>query len=151
MIREFVEIDIPSCVKLVGICLSHEFEVDAAKDFVDGLTCPNSEYVTCKRIVWEENGIIIGVCGIYRTDQHPLDHAGICWFGVHPKHRRNGIGSALINWCLQEAVKQKFTTLFVWSVESARSFYERFGFKAVDAYLKPKESDISMIKNLEQL
>lgn len=70
---------------------------------------------------------------------------------VRPQYRRRGIGAALLNRVLQEALRRKATVAFL-EVRSAnhaaQALYERCGFKAIarraDYYSEPREDAVVM-------
>lgn len=60
------------------------------------------------------------------------DQLHLTWIAIAPEFQRKGIGTKLIKYCQQEAVKiQKPLTLQVLSNNQAISLYKRCGFKKI--------------------
>ncbi|MFI5419090.1 MAG: GNAT family N-acetyltransferase [Candidatus Lutacidiplasmatales archaeon] len=82
--------------------------------------------------VAEEGGAIVGVCFVRRKGRHVEDrHLGALGLVVHPEHRRQGIGGALLDYALRASVgKFEIVQLAVVDVnERAMRLYRRFGFE----------------------
>jgi amino-acid N-acetyltransferase len=80
---------------------------------------------------------------VYRQDQGRIrglaalhifweDLGEICSLGVLPDLRKQGIGSLLVEKCLEEARDLGLKRVFVLTSTQNASFFERFGFKEVD-------------------
>lgn len=85
------------------------------------------------------NGKVVGTGLIFFSN----DFASLYWIGVHPDHRRHGLGSALSYEPLKEALRRGYR----WSVLQAQPLgvpvYPKLGFKKVGIlkvfyYLSPK-------------
>ena len=70
---------------------------------------------------------------------HPREFYRVEEFGVSPAYRRQGIGTALIAFCTEEAKKKGFSRmeLDVWEFnEDARKFYKAVGFQTYRRYME---------------
>ena len=109
--------------------------------------CQNQAFVT----VAENDGEIVGYCIIY----YVMDEAEIARIAVDEKVRRQGVGHGLLDFAC-ECCKVKHVQRLLLDVresnESARRFYEQYGF-AVDGirknfYDQPKENAVLMSKSI---
>ena len=107
--------------------------------------CQDQAFVT----VAENDGEIVGYCIIY----YVMDEAEIARIAVDEKVRRQGVGRGLLDFVC-ECCKVKHVQRLLLDVresnESARRFYEQYGF-AVDGirknfYDQPKENAVLMSK-----
>lgn len=88
-------------------------------------------------ILWvaEEDGKILGTCGIFPTQGLPYNHAELVKFYLHPAARGKGIGKKLFERSLNSAVDLGYTSIYIESLpqfSTAIGIYEKYGFK----YLK---------------
>ncbi len=70
---------------------------------------------------------------------HPREFYRVEEFGVSPAYQRQGIGTALIAFCREEAEKRGFTKmeLDVWEFnQDAQKFYEAVGFRTYRRYME---------------
>lgn len=70
---------------------------------------------------------------------HPREFYRVEEFGVSPAYRRQGIGTALIAFCTEEAKKRGFSKmeLDVWEFNrDAQQFYEAVGFHTYRRYME---------------
>ena len=70
---------------------------------------------------------------------HPREFCRVEEFGVSPAYRRQGIGTALIAFCAEEAKEKGFSKmeLDVWEFnEDAREFYKAAGFQTYRRYME---------------
>ncbi|HHT26768.1 MAG TPA: GNAT family N-acetyltransferase [Firmicutes bacterium] len=77
------------------------------------------------------DGTLLGWCDILPHDKPGFTHCGSLGMGVHPDHRRRGIGKRLITEALHRARKQGIerVELEVFaSNPAARALYEQMGF-----------------------
>ena len=90
---------------------------------------PLSPEKICERLrdfsVWESDGRIVG-CGALHLWS---DLAEIRSLAVAEDHWRRGIGSAMVNACLEEAKELNVPTVFTLTYQP--EFFERFGFRRV--------------------
>ena len=109
--------------------------------------CQDQAFVT----VAENDGEIVGYCIIY----YVMDEAEIARIAVDEKVRRQGVGRGLLDFVC-ECCKVKHVQRLLLDVresnESARRFYEQYGF-AVDGirknfYDQPKENAVLMSKSI---
>jgi amino-acid N-acetyltransferase len=86
---------------------------------------------------------------VYRKDQEHIrgiaalrifweDLGEICSLGVLPDLRKKGIGSLLVEKCLEEARELKLKSVFVLTSPQNASFFERFGFEEISKDELPK-------------
>ena len=85
--------------------------------------------------VAEEDGILLGGCGIYPTNGLPANYAELVKFYLLPDSRGKGIGRALIGKSLISAVSLGYEILYLESfpeLGKAVDIYEKSGFKQID-------------------
>ncbi|MDA8083107.1 MAG: GNAT family N-acetyltransferase [Nitrospiraceae bacterium] len=75
---------------------------------------------------------IVGVTGLYHYD-NDKSVVWLGWFGVHPQHRRHGLGSMLLDFSISEASKRGFSVLKLYSSfdeneKAAHCLYRKYGF-----------------------
>lgn len=88
--------------------------------------------------VAEDSGVteLLGIVGLYSPRWIGEQNVYLGWFGVHPDHRRQGLGQLLIQHAEAEAAKLGFRSILVeTSLQPAGTitFYQRVGFVAVAA------------------
>ncbi len=149
-IRSFQKGDLNECIKIIKETLGEYNAKKAKKDFLEGIHPKTKEYTYLKRFVALKDKKIIGIAGVYTLVTHTQKFAGICWYGVKPECQGEGTGKLLLLKIENIAKKAKKKIFFVWAIKKAVHFYEKFGFKVNKKIkLKPKESNILMIKNLK--
>jgi amino-acid N-acetyltransferase len=82
--------------------------------------------------VCEEEGDIIGCCALQVSWQ---DMAEVLSLAVKPEYTRKGIGSILLDACLNDAEELKVNTVF--TLTYAVPFFEKKGFHVVDKHTLP--------------
>lgn len=102
----------------------------AKRSFRDSLTQPNSDQQYW--LAANPHGEIVGVTGLYH-DYKDKSVAWLGWFGVHPQHRRHGLGSMLLEFSVSEAAKRGFSVLKLYSSfdeneRAAHCLYRKYGF-----------------------
>jgi amino-acid N-acetyltransferase len=116
-------------------------DVQAIKDIIEPyakkeimLPRPLSELYESIRnfYVCEEDGEIIGCCALQVSWQ---DMAEVLSLAVKPEHTRHGIGSVLLDACLNDARELKVNTVF--TLTYAVPFFEKMGFSVVDKHTLP--------------
>lgn len=117
----------------------------------DGLSLPSREVrwrsliedPTQRVYVWEQNAVPVGV--VHYAIDLETSVTNITRLYVSPDHWGSGIGRALLALVFDESIRNKITEVFLWVAEqneSARKFYERFGFhliadsRRIDAFSK---------------
>ena len=83
----------------------------------------------------EENGTIVGGCGIYPTPGLPEGCVELVKFYVARTHRGTGVGSALMQKSIASARELGYTQMYLESfpeLSKAVSMYERAGFRPLD-------------------
>jgi putative acetyltransferase len=88
--------------------------------------------------VAEEDGGIIGGCGIYPTDGLPAGYAELVKLYLTAATRGRGIGKLLMDKCYEAAKDLSYTHLYLESfpqLAKAVSMYEKAGFKSLDGAL----------------
>ena len=109
-----------------------------------------------KSALWvvEENGEVLGCCGIYPTDGLPIGCAELVKFYLMPKARGRKIGTRLMEQCIQFAIKLGYSQLYIESLsqfDNAVKMYQKLGFKTLEKPLGETvhtSCNIWMIKNL---
>ncbi|MCL4637965.1 MULTISPECIES: GNAT family N-acetyltransferase [Olivibacter] len=84
--------------------------------------------------VVEEDGEVLGGCGIYPTANLPTGYAELVKLYLSNKSRGKGLGKTLINRCLEKAVDLGYTHLYLESFpqfETAISMYKKMGFSSL--------------------
>ena len=83
----------------------------------------------------EENGEIVGSCGIYPTENLPEDTAELVKFYLTKNSRGQGTGRALMEIALEAAKQMGYRKIYIESLpefSKAVSIYEKQGFKHLD-------------------
>jgi putative acetyltransferase len=94
---------------------------------------PNSCY-----FVAEEEGILIGGCGVYPTPGLPNGYAELVKLYLTAATRGKGIGKMLMDKCYEAAIALGYTHLYLESfpqLAKAVSMYEKAGFEPLDGAL----------------
>lgn len=91
-------------------------------------------------IMWvaEEEGIILGCCGVYPTEGLPHGCAEMVKLYLHKNARGKGIGKSLMLQSIESAVKMGYNALYIESLphfSHAVHMYERVGFMHLSAPL----------------
>jgi putative acetyltransferase len=92
---------------------------------------PDSSY-----FIAEEDGIVIGGCGVYPTDALPDGCAELVKFYLTPAARGKGVGRLLMEKSADAAVKLGYSQLYLESfphLAKAVSMYEKAGYTLLDA------------------
>lgn len=104
--------------------------------------------------VAEENGMLLGGCGIYPTPQLPEGCAELVKFYLLPQSRGKGIGRKLMELNFETAKSLGYKQLYLESfpaLSKAISMYENSGFKNIERPLGNSghfACNIWMVKNL---
>ncbi len=88
--------------------------------------------------VAEENGELVGGCGIFPTPGLPEGCAELVKFYVSSAYRGKGVGKLLMQQSIRSACEMGYTQLYLESfpeLEKAVSMYEREGFRAINTPL----------------
>jgi putative acetyltransferase len=83
----------------------------------------------------EDQGKIIGGCGIYPTENLPQGCGELVKFYLDSAYRGKGIGKQLMDICIASAREMGYTQLYLESLPElsrAISLYERAGFRFID-------------------
>jgi putative acetyltransferase len=127
IIREsLVEFDVPK----IGTVYS---DPDTDRLFELFAEAPNSCY-----FVAEEDGLIIGGCGVYPTNGLPAGYAELVKLYLTAATRGKGIGKMLMDKCSEAAKEIGYTHLYLESfpqLAKAVSMYEKAGYKPLDGAL----------------
>jgi len=86
-------------------------------------------------LIAEENGVIIGGCGVYPTPGLPEGCAELVKFYLSASQRGKGIGWKLMEKSFNSAKKNGYRQLYLESLpelSKAISLYEKAGFKFID-------------------
>lgn len=92
---------------------------------------------TEKAVYWvaEDNGIVVGGCGIYPTAGLPDEYTELVKLYVSPTFRGGGVGKILINQAIKSADELGYLKVYLESfpeLEKAVSIYEKIGFKRIN-------------------
>jgi putative acetyltransferase len=85
--------------------------------------------------VAEEDGVLLGGCGVYPTEGLPAGYAELVKLYLTASTRGRGIGKMLMEKCFNAAVELGYTHLYLESfpqLAKAVSIYEKTGFKPLD-------------------
>jgi GNAT superfamily N-acetyltransferase len=120
----------------------------AQRSFSDSLT--NSNPHKTYWVAINKEGRVVGTTGLY-LDRNDKSVVWLGWFGVHPKHRKQGIGSKLLLFTIDEAKRKgysllKLYTSFDKNEKAAHQLYKKFGF--VQTKSDKKSDKIYFQKNL---
>jgi GNAT superfamily N-acetyltransferase len=117
----------------------------AKKSFADSLKhqISNKQYW----LAVNPKGEVAGITGLYH-DGGEKSIAWLGWFGVHPQHRRHGLGAMLLEFAVSEAKKRGFSILKLYSSfdENERAshyLFRKFGFQQ---FKSNKKKDITFFK-----
>lgn len=110
----------------------------------DILSAVNNDYAenykTMSYIMAMYEGKYIGICGLYTYNEYPND-AWVAWFGILPEYRRKGVGSILIKYVIEQAKKEKYKTLRVYTDSNINHYacklYDKY-FDINEKYLNEK-------------
>ena len=86
----------------VSLTPKHFYRPDqknAQRSFSDSLM--STKFDKTYWVAVNKEGIVVGVTGLY-FDRNDKSVVWLGWFGVHPKHRRQGIGSELLAFTIDE-------------------------------------------------
>ncbi|MFI5171752.1 MAG: GNAT family N-acetyltransferase [Chitinophagales bacterium] len=102
----------------------------------------------------EENGNLLGGCGIFPTTGLPEGYVELVKFYITAEARGKGIGKMLMERSINDAIEMNYKTIYLESfpeLERAVSMYERSGFKKIDHALGNSghyACTLWMVKNL---
>lgn len=90
-----------------------------------------------KSVLWvvEEEGEVLGCCGVYPTDGLPAGCAELVKFYLMPKARGRKIGTKLMKQNIESAIELGYTDLYIESLsqfDRAVNMYKKLGFKSLD-------------------
>lgn len=86
----------------------------------------------------EQDGVLLGGCGIYPTAGLPSGYAELVKLYLTSASRGKGIGKMLLNKCFEAAADLGYTHLYLESfpqLARAVSLYHKAGFKSIDGAL----------------
>jgi putative acetyltransferase len=119
-----------------------EFKIDQPGTvYTDPTTDHLSElFKTPGSVCWvaEENGILLGCCGIFPTEGLPEGCAELVKFYLSSGSRGKGIGKALMQKSIDSAREQGYSQLYLESfpeLAKAVGMYEKAGFHKIDGAL----------------
>lgn len=90
-----------------------------------------------KAVYWiaEENGELLGGCGIYPTEGLPVGYAELVKLYLSPASRGKGTGKLLMQRAIESARELGYTNLYLESfpeLEKAVSLYKQIGFVEIE-------------------
>ncbi|WP_214071600.1 GNAT family N-acetyltransferase [Mucilaginibacter sp. dw_454] len=83
----------------------------------------------------EEDGVLLGGCGVYPTDGLPTGYAELVKLYLTAESRGKGIGKILMDKCFEAAADLGYTHLYLESfpqLSKAVSLYHKAGFESLD-------------------
>lgn len=83
----------------------------------------------------EQDGVLLGGCGIYPTEGLPAGYAELVKLYLTSSSRGKGIGKMLMNRCFEAAADLGYSHLYLESfpqLANAISLYHKIGFKPID-------------------
>ena len=104
--------------------------------------------------VAEEDGLVLGCCGIFPTNNLPEDTTELAKFYLSKEARGKGIGKLLLEKCLEKAQDLGYKKVYLESIpefSKAVSIYEKQGFQYLQKPLGNSGNagcDLWMIKEL---
>ncbi|MCC7466203.1 MAG: GNAT family N-acetyltransferase [Saprospiraceae bacterium] len=95
-------------------------------------------FQTDRSVLWvaEENGEVLGCCGVYPTEGLPEDTAELVKFYILPKGRGLGIGKQLMEQSIASAREFGYQNIYLESMPEfakAVSMYRKLGFEMLDS------------------
>lgn len=83
-------------------------------------------------IAVNEDNKVVGITGLY-DDYRDRTVVWLGWYGVHPEYRKQGIGSMLLQFAIDEAKRRGFSLLKLYTSSDknerdSHSLYRKFGF-----------------------
>lgn len=102
----------------------------------------------------DNEGEIVGCCGLYPTDNLPKDYVELVKFYIGNSARGTGLGRKFLELCYEKATEMGYTHLYLESIPAfakAISIYEKQGFITLDKPLGNSGHngcDIWMLKEL---
>lgn len=123
---------------------------NAQWSFSDSLSITSTDKNYWVAVDKEEH--VIGITGLY-LDRNDKSVVWLGWFGVHPAHRRHGIGSELLSFTIDEAKKRCFLFLKLYTSsdeneKAAHHLYKKIGFMQLS--VDKKTDKIYFLKNLTE-
>ncbi|MHC4574272.1 MAG: GNAT family N-acetyltransferase [Planctomycetota bacterium] len=104
-------------------------------------------------LVAELDGAVVGMLGFENSSRKRLAHRGTLHMSVNPQHRRNGIGTALLQslleWAQENPVIEKVKLAVFATNQAAVSLYKKNGF--VEEGRRIKEIKIADRKYVDEI
>ena len=99
----------------------------------------------------DDTNSVIGITGLY-NDKKDKKVRWIGWFGVHPDHRKLGIGSELLQYAIDMALQKGTTSLRLYTSsdpkeQAAHQLYKKFGFQQIG--INKKADEIYFCKSIK--
>jgi len=124
--------DASSVSRLIEICFDMEQSTQRSSAlFLDNLQRWMEWSSMPGGYVWEENGEVVGNVSLVRIRYRQRSIGLIANVAVHPSFRRRGIGGALVEKAIQEALRSRVEEIWLQvreDNEGAISLYQRLGF-----------------------
>ncbi|MCW1300972.1 MAG: GNAT family N-acetyltransferase [Candidatus Nanoarchaeia archaeon] len=153
MIREARKEDVNSILQIINESNRKSFSQVIPKEYFRQpiLTLEDllQDFEKMKFLVYEENGLPIGVAGFYVKPEE-----GVCrirWFSVHPEYQGRGIGSKMMEFLQNEAKKLGLRKMRVVTLREAYwavNFYSKCGYREVERIPRPWGTDVVLEKEL---
>ncbi len=111
-----------------------------------------------REIIATDSNVIVMVDGEdiigFAVMKYSVDEARLNLLGVHPKHRRKGVGTRMVKWLEKTALVYDISLVYLETRLSnieAREFYQSLGYKVVQripGYYNRRETAIRMAHDL---
>jgi len=104
-------------------------------------------------VALDKQNNVIGITGLYLDDDFADKESTVWlgWFGVHPQYRRQGIGSALLEFAINEAKQRQYEVMKIYTtiyVSEAHKLYGKYGFEKMNLLNHGK--DVFFVKLIEK-
>ncbi|PZU87210.1 MAG: GNAT family N-acetyltransferase [Chryseobacterium sp.] len=159
IIRENRKEDNEILAKIIRSCF-HDFKVECTCGTVYSDPTTDDLYSLFKAeksalFVAEENGLILGCCGLFPTENLPENTTELVKFYLTKEARGKGVGKLLMQKCIGKAKELGYQQVYLESLpefSKAVSIYEKQGFRYLEKALGDSGHsgcNLWMIKNLD--
>lgn len=141
LIRKIEEKDNPKIAAVIRSCFEDFNAPTKGTVFEDPTTDNLYDLFKKEKSVFyiaEEDGEIVGSCGIYPTENLPEDTAELVKLYLTKSSRGKGVGKLLMEFALETAKQMGYKKIYIESLpefSKAVSIYEKQGFQKLDAPL----------------
>jgi GNAT superfamily N-acetyltransferase len=135
-------------IRLIKAVFPYQQDQKKAKwNFIDSLG-----HCTTDKEYWvavTAEGDIIGITALYK-DRKDNDEVWLGWFGVHPNHRRHGLGSRLLRFAISKAEERGYSRLKLYSSfdENERGAHNLYRKNAFIEIKSDEENDVIIFQKI---